>query len=219
MRHFYGLTHTCGSLPLAATGRAEDGFTLLEILVSLIVLGIISVAVAHSIKFGISADDMEIRLIHRSQDMERLDRVIRGLIEHASPPVSNEDRPFSGEEHRLSFVTELPDEPEDQPVRRARVAIGVNDQLHLVVRWQPSAHAVPLSEPTEPSEILISTGFARVDISYRHVASEGGNWAATWDQSSLPALVRLHFVSNDPAKRWPDIIVRTMLDVQGNFRS
>jgi prepilin-type N-terminal cleavage/methylation domain-containing protein len=218
MRHFSGLPHICSGLPLAATDRAETGFTLLEVLVSLIVLGIISVALAHSIKFGISADDTEVRLIHRSQDMERLDRVIRGLIEHALPPVSNEDRPFSGEEHRLSFITELPDEPEDRPVRRARVAIGVNDQLRLVVRWQPSAHAVPLSEPPEPFEILISSGVARLDISYRHTASEGGTWNATWDQSSLPALVRVHFVSKDSVKRWPDIIVRTMLDAHGNFR-
>jgi len=219
MRYFFRRLRTCESLPFAATSRTESGFTLLEVLVSLIVVGIISVALAHSIKFGINADDMEARLIHRSQEMERLDRIIRELIEHASPPVSNEDRPFSGEEHRLFFTTELPDEPEDKPVRRVKVAIGVNDQLSLVVRWQPSPHAVPLSGPPEPSEILIATGLARVDISYRHIASEGGNWDASWDQSSLPALVRLHFVSKQTAKKWPDIIVRTMLDAHRNFRS
>jgi len=197
--------------------KTDQGFTLIEVIVALVVLGLILAGLAQAQHFGMSAWTLETKLADNTAELERVDRVIRDLIETAAPPVTNGDKPFEGQEHRLVFVTELPDEPEDQPVRRAQVSLGVDDKHRLVLRWQPDANATPLVPLPAPKQIVLAEGLERIDLAYRQAASDGGKWSKIWSDSPLPALVQLHFVLPAGHHKWPDMAVATMIDPNGSF--
>ncbi len=202
--------------PAAAT-PAQAGFTLIEVIVALVVFGFIMAGLFQAQRFGTTAWDLEGRLAENAAQLERLDRVLRQTIEQASPPLSTEDRPLVGEEHRLRLMTLLPDEPQTQPVRHAQVALGVDDRHRLVLRWQPHANAVPLGPPPPLQTVVLAEGVERIDLAYRAGAADGGKWSKTWTDGALPAVVQVHFVLANTRHRWPDMAVPTLLDSNGSF--
>jgi general secretion pathway protein J len=197
--------------------RAEAGFTLIEVIVALVVLGFVLAGMAQATRFGMTAWSLESRLADNASQLERMDRVIRRLIEQASAPVATDDKPFTGEEHRLQFMTLLPDEPQTQPIRHAQVSLGVNDRHQLVLRWVPHPNATAIGPTPKLAEIVLADGVARIDMAYRGAAADGGKWTKTWTDGLLPTVVQIHFVLANGKHRWPDMAVATMLDTNGSF--
>jgi len=199
------------------SGRRDDGFTLLEVIVALVVFGFVMAGLAQAQRFGTRAWSLETKLADNAAALERMDRVLRRLIEQASAPVATDDKPFAGEEHRLTMMTLLPDQPQTQPIRHAQVAVGVNDRHQLVLRWRPKPNATPLGALPPMQEVVLAEGVARIDLAYRAPAADGGKWAKAWSESGLPAAVQVHFVLEGGKHRWPDMAVATMLDTNGSF--
>lgn len=195
----------------------DSGFTLIEVIVALVVLGFVLAGLGQATRFGMSAWSLETRLADNAAGLERMDRVLRRLIEQASAPASSDDKPLVGEEHRLTFQTLLPDEPQTQPVRHAEVAVGVDDRHRLVLRWRPHANATALNPLAKPREIVLAEGITRIDMAYRAPEGDGGKWSKTWTDSTLPSEVQIHFVPINAKRRWPDMTVATMLDSNGSF--
>ena len=201
------------------TGRAggEAGFTLMEILVAVVVLGFVVAGLTQATRFGINAWDVQTRLTDNAAELDRLDRVLRLLVEEAAPPLAADDKPFAGQEHRMILVTRLPDQPPTQPIRRAQVAIGVDDQHRLLLRWTPHPNAVAIIPPPPPQQIVLAEGVDHLDLSYRQAVGDGGRVKTTWDDSSLPALVTMHIVLQSPHRTLPVIEAATMIDTNGSF--
>jgi general secretion pathway protein J len=201
---------------MSRAGR-EAGFTLLEVVIALVVLGFILAGLAQATRFGMNAWSLETRLADNAAEQERVDRVLRALVEQATAPVSGEEKPFAGEEHRMIFTTTLPAEPQTDPIRRAQVAIGVDDKNRLMLRWQPMPNAVALGAKPSIQEIVLAEGVERIDLAYRQAAGDGGKWSKRWTDASLPALVQFHFLLTNRRRTWPDLAVATMLDSNGSF--
>ncbi len=195
----------------------ESGFSLLEMVVAVVVLGFILAGLNQAQRFGISAWGLETRMAENAASLERMDRVLRRLIEQASPPAAADDKPFTGQEHRMVFMTLLPDEPQVQPYRRAQVSVGVDDHHRLVLRWQPHPDAQLLGTQPRMQEVVLADGLERIDLAYRQSAGDGGKWSKTWGESTLPSVVQIHFVLSGGHHRWPDMQVPTMLDPNGSF--
>ena len=193
------------------------GFTLIEVIVALVVLGFVLAGLAQATRFGMTAWSTETRLAENSASLERMDRVLRRLIEQASPPAGTEDKPMAGEEHRLVLLTLLPDQPATQPIRRAQVAVGVDDRHRLVLRWRPHPNATALGTAPPQQEIVLAEGVERIDLAYRQTAADGGRWSKSWTEANLPSLVQMHFVLANGRHRWPDMAVPTLLDTNGSF--
>jgi hypothetical protein len=185
--------------------------------VAVVVLGFILAGLNQAQRFGISAWGLETRMAENAASLERMDRVLRRLIEQASAPAAADDKPFTGQEHRLVFMTLLPDEPQAQPFRRAQVSVGVDDHHRLVLRWQPHPTAQLLGTPPPMQEVVLAEGLERIDLAYRQAAADGGKWSKTWGDSALPSVVQIHFVLSGGHHRWPDMQVPTMLDPNGSF--
>jgi general secretion pathway protein J len=200
-----------------ASLRADGGFTLLEIIIAVVVMGFILAGLSQATRFGITAWNTQERLALRVDQMERVDRVLREVIGQAAPPLAADDKPFAGQEHRLVLTTRLPEQPQTDPVRRAQVAIGVDGNHRLLLRWTPHANAVALKKLPPPEEFVLADGVDHIDLSYRQSLTDGGKWLRVWEDSALPALVTLHIVFQDPHRSWPVLQVATMLDTNGSF--
>lgn len=190
----------------------ESGYTLLEILVALVVLGLLVVTLTQGVRLGLQSWAMEGRIGSDANGIETTDRTLRELISRASPGerVSSQS-PFIGTAHTLSFVTLLPDNFGAMATHEADVTLLVADGS-LELRWRPHYRRW-IATPPAPVSSVILNGVAGIDIAYWQPGSgrEGGAWLSAWTGRYLPPLVRLHvvFAAND-ARRWPDIIVAPM---------
>jgi general secretion pathway protein J len=198
--------------------RRDHGFTLMEIIVAVVVLGFVLAGLAQASHFGIYAWNAQTREAARVAEMERVDRVLRLLINETAAPLAADDKDeFVGEEHRFQVVTRLPDQPPTDPVRRAQVAVGVDSEHRLLLRWQPHPNAVALKTLPPPQQIVLAEGVDHLDMRYRQAAGDGGKWSTRWNDASLPALVQMNIVLQNEHRVWPVIQAATMLDSNGSF--
>ena len=197
--------------------RRDAGFTLMEVLVATAVFGFVILGLVSATKFGINAWNVQDRMVERADELERVERVLRNVVEQATPPLSADDKPFSGLEHRLDFITRLPPEPQTDPIRRVEVVIGVDDQHRLMLRWQYKPNATSLKTLPPPNDVVLAKGVDHLDVQYRQQQSDGGKWQSRWDDSNLPSLVLMHIVMTDKNRQWPVIQAATMLDTNGSF--
>ena len=184
--------------------RRPNGFTLIETLVALTVLGLLFAAFTQGVHFGLLAWATEARLTDGNDDFDTLDNTLRHLIEVADPGDDAEQAPFAATSDRLDCVTALPNGYGAMPGRRIRATLLVDAGHRLLLRWQPSARTTPLRGPPEPIETELLRGVSRIELSFWR---PGGAWVGAWRSPDLPTLVRvrLHFPSGDP-RIWPDIV-------------
>lgn len=196
----------------------QGGFTLLEVIAALAVLGIILASLAQLVHYGSAAMRVQQGFSSRAEDIARVDRTLRRLINFAAPPTAADDRVLTGEAHRVTLLSLLPRQPQTDPIRRARVALGVDDRHRLLLRWSPQPNAVQLTGALPPiQEIVLLEGVDHLDLRYRQALGDGGAWKDVWTDTSLPALLRLHIVFVDEKRHWPDMLIATLIDSNGSF--
>lgn len=198
-----------GSAPAGAAG-----FTLLEVLVALVVLGLLMVGLTQGAQLGLSAWIRQDRAIAARAELDAVDRALRRLIGRADPGTTAEPLGITGAGAGLRFVSELPEGAALLANRRAEMALLIAPGRRLVLRWAPYLHARHLGPPPPPQDVELLRGVARLELSY--LPPDGGAWQASWTDHTLPALVRLRLIfGEDDARRWPDIVVAPMLGQPG----
>jgi general secretion pathway protein J len=195
--------------PAAVRRARAGGFTLLELLVTLVVLGLLMATLTRGIRLGLRARDVEARITAGDSQLETTSRVLRTLISRAEPgdPYAP-DAAFTGTPHAVSFVTTLPEGFGAAGAREADVSLGVEPGRHLVLRWRPHYRRwiVP---PPPPSAVTLVDGVERVDLGFWQPGANAaaGSWVAALEAAEPPKLVRVRvvFPAGDP-RRWPDIV-------------
>ncbi len=190
---------------------AQAGFTLLEIMVALVVFGILVAGLAQGVQFGLRAWNGQTALIAQRGDMEAVDSALRGLIEAMDPGSARATAATTmvGKPHGFAFATELPEGAADADDRHADVALGVDANHDLVLRWTPHLHAVRLAGAASIESDVLLGGVARVDFQYWQNSTTGGTWSDQWNNPGAPALVRIQIIFKDD-RSWPAIVVATM---------
>jgi general secretion pathway protein J len=199
---------------VGGAGGGMAGFTLLELLVVLAVLGFLMVGLAQGLHLGVRLWDRQRQALDAVSELDATDRALRGLIEQMDPGGRIEMPDIDGTAQTLRFTTRLPEAAGALPTRRAEVMLLV-DRLHrLLLRWTPSPHLVPLA-PVRPVETVLLRGVDHIEISYRSSAPAAG-WTADWQDPIPPLLVRIHiaFAPADP-RIWPDIVATPMRERGG----
>jgi general secretion pathway protein J len=200
-----------------APGVAADGatgFTLLELLVVLVVLGFLMIGLAQGVHLGLQLWDRQRQALDAMSELDATDRALRGLIEQMDPGGRIEMADIDGTARTLRFTTRLPAAAGALPTRRAEVLLLV-DRLHrMLLRWTPSRHVVPLAQE-RPVETVLLSGVDHIEISYRSGAPAAA-WTAVWQDPIPPMLVRIHiaFAPADP-RLWPDIVAAPMRERGG----
>ena len=189
------------------------GFTLMETLVSLIVLGFIIGGLAQGMRFGVSIWDRQVRMVDRDSALDSTDRILRMLLSRMAAGVDPHVPVVDGDASQLSFTAELPVNAPSSPTRLADLMLSESHDGALVLQWTPHLHARRLTSPVVRQTVLMA-GVRQVRFAYfqPQTAHEAAGWTTSWRSASPPDLVRVHIDFRDPSRRWPDVIVAPMCE-------
>ncbi len=189
---------------MSPVGRDDAGFTLLEIVVALVVLGVLLVTLSQGVHFGFAAWGRQDQALRTAEALQANDRVLRRLIEECYPGTERDGGKLVGRPHAMAFTSNLPIGP-DGAASRADISLMVDHDGRLVLSWLPHLHAERLQPAPPPHVSVLLEHVAGLQLSYWSTA--GGGWARAWDAATLPDLVRIRvqFADGDP-RRWPDIV-------------
>jgi general secretion pathway protein J len=188
--------------------QRPNGFTLIEVLVALVVLGFVVVGLGQGIRFGLMAWNKATSTADKRENFDAVDRTLRHLIEHTDPGNETDPPQFTGSSDKLAFISRLP-EMSGMATNRVEAALGVDGQHRLVLRWRPYLHAKRL-RPPQFTETELLAGVANMELSFW---APGNGWTTAWKGNELPAMVRIRLAFTEPGqRRWPDIVAAPDLD-------
>ena len=191
--------------------RRTRGFTLLEILIALAVMGLLLVALNHGVAFGLRASAMQVRAeADGTADLPAVDTVLRSLIAEADPGIFPEPASLKGTATTLSLLTAVTG-PGGIRERVDAMLFASGGQLRL--RWTPHRHVTRFDPPPLPQETTLLDGVSALHIDY--AAPGHADWEPSWSGEALPALVRLQIVFATAARHWPPIVAAPKLETLG----
>lgn len=195
--------------------RHQAGFTLLEVIVALVVLGLLLGGLAQGVQFGLRAWSSQTRLIETHGDTDAVDRLLRRMIEEADPGRATVAAAIQGGADRLSIVTRLPAGSLHPGTQETEANISVDTEHRLLLRWRPYFNAPRLQPVLPPQQDVLMVGVERLEITYwgpdpGHPASPR-SWHSGWQGADLPELIRIRVLFPDTdARHWPPIIAAPM---------
>lgn len=186
----------------------QAGFTLLEIMVALVVLGLLLLALAGGVDFGLRAWTLQSHVIDRSGELQAVDGALRRLITQLDPGLDQPRANLTGAAHRLEFATSLPAPLTDGEPLAVTAALDLDGQQRLILSWLPAPHARRLAPAPTPTRSVLLSGVTRLDISY--LGPNG--WQPDWSDTATPRLIKLQLAFLSPGRSWPAIVVAPMLE-------
>jgi prepilin-type N-terminal cleavage/methylation domain-containing protein len=195
--------------PSNVAQRRQSGFTLLEILVALAVLGMLMASLVQGMRAGVSAWTTQSERLSRNADVDAADRTLRSLLARLDPGgVSGRPSLFKGTEHSLTFTTSVPDPAGVTMSQAVDVLLAVDEshrlQMVLLSHYRDLAAVLPA-----PGHVLLLRDVDRIEVGYWQDAKIG--WQTEWRGVTVPKLIRIRVVSTPGSGRTtPDIVVAPM---------
>jgi prepilin-type N-terminal cleavage/methylation domain-containing protein len=195
----------------AIAGRRDQGFTLLEILVALAVLGLLMASLVQGLRAGVSAWTTQTERLTKNADLDATDRTLRTLIGRLEPGgVSGRPAVFKGTEHSLTFTTSIPD-PAGVAMNQVVDVLLAVDEAHRLQMVLLPHYRDPTGVPPAPGRVLLLRDVDRLELGYWQDSQSG--WQPEWRGIVVPKLIRIRVVSNPGSGRTtPDIVVSPMRD-------
>ena len=187
-----------------AERRHPAGFTLVELLVALALLGLILAGLAAGMRQVLRVQDAQERITDGTGELDAVDRTLRRLFAQAEPGTPQVPG-LRGTPSSASFTTTLPAAVAGG-TGLADVALVVDGRHRLLLRWTAHRYGVPFNPAVAVREAELLRGVEQLDVAYW-----SGGWRRSWEEPDLPALVRIRlaFAPGDP-RRWPDMVAEVV---------
>ncbi len=187
-----------------ARRASEAGFTLLEIIVALVVLGVLLLTLGEGVHFGFAAWNKQDQSLRTGEPLQATDRILRRLIEQLDPGTERDGGRLIGRPAAMAFTSTLPI-GRDGALTEADISLMLDHQGRLILSWLPHLHARRLQPAPSPHVDVLLQNVAALQLSYWSDAEK--QWQRSWHENTLPGLVRIRieFPEHD-ARRWPDIV-------------
>jgi general secretion pathway protein J len=211
-------------------GTSSAGFTLLELLIAITLLGLLMVALFGGLRLGARAWERSEERLDEVARLQVVENFLRDRIAQAYPLVAEDETSasrltFEGQPDGLRFVTLM---PEHLGTGFAEFTVAVVDHAggrDLVAQWRrvedPSDALEAVREDEEPQVKLLLEGVESLELAYYGAPGRGEPiaWREQWlEARALPDLIRVRIVfAEGDRRRWPDLIVRPMTDAAALF--
>jgi general secretion pathway protein J len=195
---------------MTATGQLHDdsGFTLLELLVAMTLLGLLSIALFGALTFGVRSWERSETLTAQSNAVRQAQTLLSRTLGEAYPELLASDPTqqkiaFDGEAHSVRFLAPDP-----------RMS-GALDRIEIGVRQGSDAlesrATLELAADARTTRTVILSGLSGFDISYygKSAQDRDASWQDSWkDRASLPRLIRIRAsFAQKRAAPWPDLLI------------
>lgn len=193
----------------------EAGFTLLELLVTLALLSLLSLALFGSIRYGTRIWEASRGIEAQTESVRHAEQTLFRLVSTAYPKFVAKDAlhasvAFSGDAASLELMapdTTLPGALDVVIIHQTESASGGA----LVVERKLELGA----ESQQPDSERLLTGVRQVSFEYFGPRKPGAKpeWQSSWiAKTRPPRLVRITAVLDDRSVAWPDLIVAPQIE-------
>jgi general secretion pathway protein J len=198
--------------------RRQAGFTLLEILIALVVLGLLMVGLIQGVRTGVAIWAAQRQRVAETAELDAAARLLRRLLTGVPQPPANgfasagpNHAADIGDAGHFSFVADLPTGL--GTTQRDDVTLELADR-RLILRWLPHADATARAVATKPMEAELVRHVERLELAYWGSPSPGepDRWLSRWSSAANPVLLRIRLVfPRKDRRRWPDLIIACRL--------
>jgi prepilin-type N-terminal cleavage/methylation domain-containing protein len=186
-------------------GKYDDGYSLIELVVALLLLSMIAMLTQSGLFFGTRVWEKTETRIESGEHLIQAQVVLREVLSQSLPHMKDDFVTFSGRSDRVVFDCVPPQ------------AFEQYGSAHVVISSEPSAPAKrklilrmqSLAKSSTSRELTLGDDFGRLRFTYLDATDRSATWLAAWhDRKSLPAAVRI--TSDDPA-HWPELTIHLQI--------
>ena len=220
--------------------RQEAGFTLLELLVAMTVLGVLTGLLASGLSFGTRIWERERSQLDVTSELQLTQDVLRRLLTQALPlpsPARGAAAPpptFVGSDDSIEFLGPPPAQMLGGGVYAYRVLTRTDaDGVRLVLQWRlrppqggtartqvTNAELEEAEKLASEHEVILLKALSRAEFAYFGAVEEGSEarWRDDWRSSTKPPLLvklMIGFRPDDP-RTWPDLLVAPRIALESS---
>lgn len=194
--------------------HGQSGYSLVELLVVLALLGLIAIAINGGVRFGArvwerTESEVEGGELARGGQALLRDVLSRIYPHEPDPNAPSEPAAFTGEKDRMEFRAVASSAFGGAGLARMSLA-ATRDRNTMSLSI---THAPERGPAAEENGVLLS-GARDISFAYARIADGAIVWNESWaGQPGVPVLIRVRvlFAPGAPGK-WPDLIVRPRID-------
>jgi general secretion pathway protein J len=193
--------------------RHQAGFTLLEMIVVVAVLGLLIIGLTQGVRAGLTMWGAQSRRTGETAELDAAARILRTLLSGIAPsptagfgPGAAGSPALKGTADSFSFVGDLPTGL--GTTQRAEITLTLS-RGRLVLRWTPHRHELSVAPAPEPTETELVRSVDHLELAYWGSPSpdQAAGWRTQWDGPAIPELIRVRLVlGKDDRRRFPDLI-------------